>query len=78
MGTVVQNPYQYGYRSVELLHALAAGKADAVPESRFINIPARVVLPDDSRKEFAGAKVIPVVAFREELGKLLSGSKAAR
>ena len=78
VGTVVQNPYQYGYRSVELLHALAAGKADAVLESRFINIPARVVLPDDSRKEFAGAKVIPVVAFREELGKLLSGSKAAR
>lgn len=78
VGTVVQNPYQYGYRSVELLHALAAGKADAVPESRFINIPARVVLPDDSRKEFAGAEVVSVAAFREELGKLLSGSKAAR
>jgi ribose transport system substrate-binding protein len=78
VGTVVQNPFQYGYRSVEVLHALAAGQLDAIPESRFVNIPARVVLADDSRTEFAGAEVVPVATFRDQLKKMLTGSKAAR
>jgi ABC-type sugar transport system substrate-binding protein len=77
VGTIVQNPFQYGARSIQTLHAIKEGKADAVPESKFINIPARVVLADDSRKEFAGAEVVPVAAFREELKKLLAGGGAA-
>jgi ABC-type sugar transport system substrate-binding protein len=77
VGTIVQNPFQYGAKSIETLHAIKEGKADAVPESKFINIPARVVLADDSRKEFAGAEVVPVAAFREELKKLLAGGGAA-
>jgi ribose transport system substrate-binding protein len=78
VGTVVQNPYQYGYQSIEMLHALASGEADAIPESRFVNIPARVVLADDTRTEFAGAEVVPVAVFRDQLKKMLTGSKAAR
>jgi ABC-type sugar transport system substrate-binding protein len=77
VGTVVQNPFQYGFKSIETLHALEEGKADVIPETKFINIPARVVLADDSRKEFAGAEVVPVAAFREELKKLLAGGGAA-
>ncbi|MEM0925706.1 MAG: sugar-binding protein, partial [Planctomycetota bacterium] len=34
-GTVVQNPYQYGYKSVEILTKLARGDASALPESGF-------------------------------------------
>jgi len=76
VGTVVQNPFQYGFKSIETLHALEEGKSDVIPESRFINIPARVVVADDSRAEFAGAEVVPVAAFREELEKLLAGGGA--
>jgi ABC-type sugar transport system substrate-binding protein len=77
VGTVVQNPFQYGFKSIETLHALKEGKPDLIPESMFINIPARVVLADDSRAEFAGAEVVPVADFREELEKLLAGGGAA-
>jgi ABC-type sugar transport system substrate-binding protein len=73
VGTVVQNPFQYGYKSIETLHALKLGSDAAIPEGQFINIPARVILADDSRREFAGAEVVPVAAFREELEKLLAG-----
>jgi ABC-type sugar transport system substrate-binding protein len=77
VGTVVQNPFQYGFKSIETLHALEEGEADVIPENKFINIPARVVMADDSRKEFAGAEVVPVAVFREELKKLLAGGGAA-
>ncbi|MBM4021803.1 MAG: substrate-binding domain-containing protein [Planctomycetes bacterium] len=77
VGTVVQNPFQYGYQSVTTLHALTQDKADAIPESKFINIPARVVLADESRAEFAGAEVVPVATFRSELKKLLAGGGSA-
>jgi len=76
VGTVVQNPFEYGSKSVAVLHALAEGKGDVIPENKFVNVPARVVLADDSRKEFAGATVVPVSAFRDELEKLLAGGAA--
>jgi ABC-type sugar transport system substrate-binding protein len=77
VGTIVQNPYEYGAKSIQTLHAIKQGKADAIPATKFIDIPARVVLADDSRKEFAGAEVVPVAAFRETLAKLLAGGGAA-
>lgn len=40
-GTVVQNPYEYGYQSVKLLADHLAGKKDAIPADKFVNIPAR-------------------------------------
>lgn len=45
-GTVVQNPYMYGYKSVEVLHAILTGAPDAIPEDRFIDIPARQIRKD--------------------------------
>ena len=46
-GTVVQNPFLYGKRSIEVLAALEAGKADVIPENKFIDIPARQIRRDD-------------------------------
>lgn len=41
IGTIVQNPYQYGYKSVEVLAALIQGDESVIPESKFIDIAAR-------------------------------------
>src|SRR3954466_4656946 len=43
VATVVQNPYQYGYQSIKVLHALHNGDKLVIPESKFIDIPARVI-----------------------------------
>lgn len=43
VGTVVQNPYEYGVQSVALLKELIAGNIAAVPQSKFIDIPARAI-----------------------------------
>ena len=58
-GTVVQNPYEYGYQSVKLLSELARGDASGVSEKRFIDIPARQIRGDN------------VIEFWTELNKLL-------
>jgi ribose transport system substrate-binding protein len=47
VATVVQNPYQYGYRSIEILNELHKGNKSVIPESRFIDIPARVITRDN-------------------------------
>lgn len=50
-GTVVQNPYKYGYESVRLLSALANGDKSVIPETGFLDIPARQIR-QDSLDEF--------------------------
>ncbi len=45
-GTVVQNPYMYGYKSVEILAGLAKGEPSTIPASKFIDIPARQIKKD--------------------------------
>lgn len=47
VGTVVQNPYQYGYKSIEILAALARGDRSVIPESKYIDIPPRSVTKDN-------------------------------
>ncbi|MDF1849254.1 MAG: sugar-binding protein [Verrucomicrobiales bacterium] len=46
-GTVVQNPYEYGYQSVALLHAVATGDRSRLEESDFIAIPGRQIRKDN-------------------------------
>lgn len=46
-GTVVQDPYQYGYQSVKVLAALVKGDRSLIPEDKFINIPARQIRGDN-------------------------------
>ena len=43
IATVVQNPYQYGYKSIEVLNELHKGNKSVIPDSKFIDIPARVI-----------------------------------
>lgn len=45
-GTVVQNPYMYGYKSVEVLASVLRGNSAIVPASKFIDIPARQIRKD--------------------------------
>jgi len=42
-GTIVQNPYEYGFQSVKLLNDILSGNSTAVPETKFIDIPARAI-----------------------------------
>ena len=42
-GTVVQNPYQYGYQSVRVLAALKRGDRSVLPDNGFIDIEARKI-----------------------------------
>ena len=46
-GTVVQNPYRYGYESVRVLAALARGDRSVLPESQLIDIPAREITAEN-------------------------------
>lgn len=45
-GTVVQNPYDYGYKSVALLHALAKGDRSMIPSDGRVEVPARQIRRD--------------------------------
>ncbi|MAE62883.1 MAG: sugar ABC transporter substrate-binding protein [Phycisphaeraceae bacterium] len=42
-GTIVQDPYRYGYESVRILAALARDDQSVLPENKFFDIPARSV-----------------------------------
>jgi ribose transport system substrate-binding protein len=44
-GTVVQDPYMYGYKSVEMLAGLLAG--NPLPGQKFIDIPAKKIRKDN-------------------------------
>ncbi len=45
-GTVVQDPYRYGYESVRVLSAVAAGDRSVIPPGGFLDIPARQIRRD--------------------------------
>jgi len=60
-GTVVQNPYEYGRTSVELLSKLlrapdAAARAALLPKDGFLNIPARKIVKDNVAAFWADLK----------------------
>ena len=59
-GTVVQNPYRYGYESVRVLAGLARGDDSVLPRGGFQDIPARQI-----RRDNAGQ-------FRDELRELMA------
>lgn len=43
VGTVVQNPYEYGYKSVEVLTKLLDGDKSVIPASKYIDIAPRSI-----------------------------------
>lgn len=61
-GTIVQDPYRYGYESVRVLAALARGDRSVLPDNQFIDIPAREITADN------------VDAFQTELQSLIGDS----
>jgi ribose transport system substrate-binding protein len=65
VGTVVQNPYMYGYKSVEVLSRLVRGDRSDL-SSEFLDIPARKIVRDNVRQ------------FQDELEKKLSGHDLSR
>ena len=71
-GTVVQQPYQFGYQSVKIMAALAKGDKSKLPPDGILHIPYRIVT-----KEARAAidkdepKCEPVADFTVELKKLL-------
>ena len=61
-GTIVQDPYRYGYESVRVLAALARGDRSVLPDNQFIDIPAREITAEN------------VDAFQAELQSLVGES----
>ncbi|MEM7396823.1 MAG: substrate-binding domain-containing protein, partial [Verrucomicrobiota bacterium] len=46
-GTIVQNPYEYGYQSVKMLSALADGDKSVIPDGGFLDIEARAITQEN-------------------------------
>lgn len=46
IGTVAQDPYQYGYQSVRLLSEIIKGNLTVIPADRYLDVPARAVTID--------------------------------
>ncbi len=76
MGTVVQNPYQYGYESVRVLNALANGDKSVVPENKIMHIPARKITKDNVKEFWAELKSLTSDTAPKANGKK-EGEKAA-
>lgn len=49
-GTIVQNPYRYGYESVRVLAALTRGDQSVLPKSGIQDIPARSITKENVDK----------------------------
>lgn len=43
VGTVVQDPFRYGYQSIEMLVRLYRDDHSTIPESRYIDVPPRLI-----------------------------------
>ena len=62
-GTIVQNPYMYGFRSIEVLDALSRGDRSVIPANGMIDIPARKITSQN------------VKAFRKDLNEKVGKDK---
>lgn len=76
-GTTVQNPYQYGYKSVEILTALAKGDDSVIPENGFIDIPARNIRKDNVEEFWAELKELTAKDGGEEAAGDATGNESA-
>lgn len=65
-GTVVQNPYGYGYESVRILAGLARKQEGMIPENEYMDLPARQIRAADAG-EF----------WKDKNGKLAAGEGEA-
>ena len=65
IGTVVQDPYEYGYQSVRILSELLKGNNEVIPESKFIDIVARAVTKTE--RDIDGTESLNVDDFWSDL-----------
>lgn len=75
IGTVVQNPYQFGYESIKILARLAKGDAGVLvrpdmDEQKRIYIPHRVVVKDPGNEKIGNSETVDVDKFYAEIKKL--------
>lgn len=61
-GTIVQDPYNYGYQSVRILAGLARGDKSVLPEGGFLDVSAQTITKEN------------VVEFRDRLHELTKGA----
>lgn len=69
VGTVVQNPYQYGYESVRVLKALANGDKSVIPENEILHIPARKIRKDNVEEFWTELKSLLGDSAKKEPGQ---------
>lgn len=62
VGTVVQNPYEFGFRSVEYLAATIRGQEPDIPEDKLMYVPTRKITKDS------------IDAFQSEVKAILAGN----
>ena len=55
-GTISQQPYEYGRRSVEMLAALARGNTDMIPENKFVEVQETIVTKENVEEFWAHLK----------------------
>jgi len=65
-GTIVQNPYRYGYESVRILAALARGDRSLLPEDDFLSIDGRAITQENIKE------------YRDKLDRLMEGADEPR
>jgi ribose transport system substrate-binding protein len=75
LGTVVQNPYEFGYQSVKVMAALVKGDKSKVPADGIMPIDFRIITKEGG-KEYPETKngvkkSIPVAEFEDQLKSLL-------
>ena len=66
-GTVVQQPYLFGYEAVKLMARLNRGDRSALPADGLRYVPHRVITRE------GGKDRVPVATFRKELDEMLHG-----
>jgi ribose transport system substrate-binding protein len=66
-GTVVQQPYLFGYEAVKLMARLARGDRSTLPADGLRYVPHRVITRE------GGKDRVPVATFRKELDEILHG-----
>ena len=64
-GTVVQNPYEFGYQAVRMMASLAKGDRSVLPKDGILYVPHRVITKD------GGKDRVPAVEFQKQMNELL-------
>lgn len=70
VGTIVQQPYRFGYEAIRILAGLAKEDKSVLPAGGILYIPHRVIVNDKSKTSVEGEEVLDAADFEKELAKL--------